>query len=302
MEGCAHFEELISQSLDEPLSSQDQQALEAHLAQCPHCRTLAQQLEQLHEELSTLEDIEPPAELVAGVMERIRAEQRPKVIPLWRRPQIRALAGMAACAAICVGLWGAHVSGEINSSVADTAPMSLENLGPAIPIPDSTENEPQEAYDGLMLRCMPEEPAVCALPEDDAALLDLEPDCYNFENAQYIRVAYGISSEAPSAQILGSADSLSAFLAQFPGDDLSALSDAYGPEFFQTGRLLAVVVEEPSGSIRHEIDPQGLKWDQVTILRQIPEVCTDDTAAWLILAEVDSIFEDSQEFKVAFIQ
>ena len=34
-----------------------------------------------------------------------QTQSKPKVIPLWRRPQVRALAGLAACALLCIGIY-----------------------------------------------------------------------------------------------------------------------------------------------------------------------------------------------------
>ena len=67
---------------------------------------------------------------------------------------------------------------------------------------------------------------------------------------------------------------------------------------FEAGRLLAVVVTEPSGSIRHQITQ--LTRGQV-IIEQTSPYCTDDLAAWLILAEVDSTFQDGSELEVTVI-
>jgi len=132
------------------------------------------------------------------------------------------------------------------------------------------------------------------------ALTRTEPDHYSFSNDQYLRVTYGSTPAAPAARIIGSAQSLSDFLAQFPENDLSALTESYPETFFRTGRLLTVLVEEPSGSNRHKLQEQGLLADSVTVIRQIPEVGTCDMAAWLILAEVDDSFSDGDLLAVSF--
>lgn len=68
-------------------------------------------------------------------MERVREESAPaKVVPLWRRPQWRAAAGLAACAVICVGLYygadrsGAGTAGSL-AAVPDPAQWSEESAG-----------------------------------------------------------------------------------------------------------------------------------------------------------------------------
>lgn len=132
------------------------------------------------------------------------------------------------------------------------------------------------------------------------SLTDTEPDHYAFSNDQYLRVCYGSTPAAPTARIIASAQSLADFLAQFPQDDLSALTESYPEAFFRAGRLLAVVVEEPSGSNRHKLQEQGLLADSVTVIRQIPEAGDCDMAAWLILAEVGDSFSDGDLLAVTF--
>lgn len=107
MISCERAWELLSQQLDEPISPQEQEELEAHLAACPACRKDQEELEQLDRALRDLGDIPAPADFTAQVMAQVRAEPRqsPKVLPLWRRPQVRALAGLAACALLCIGIY-----------------------------------------------------------------------------------------------------------------------------------------------------------------------------------------------------
>jgi len=132
------------------------------------------------------------------------------------------------------------------------------------------------------------------------SLVNPEPEHYSFSNDQYLRVCYGNTPATPTARIIGSTQSLADFLTQFPQDDLSALTEAYPEAFFRTGRLLAVVVEEPSGSNRHKLESQGLQSDSVTVIRQIPQAGDCAMAAWLILAEVGEIFSDGDVMAVIF--
>lgn len=127
-----------------------------------------------------------------------------------------------------------------------------------------------------------------------------EPVYYEFRNDQYLWVSYGHTPE-PGARIIGSAQSLDGFLAQFSWFDPSEVQNQYDEAYFETGRLLAVVVEEPSGSIRHQISPQGLRRDEVEIVRVVPSVRTCDMAAWLILAEVDTMFDDGDELALTVV-
>lgn len=103
---CERAWELLSQQLDEPLSPQEKQELEEHLAACPSCRKDKEELEQLDQALRNLGEIQAPTDFTQRVMAQVQQTQsKPKVIPLWRRPQVRALAGLAACALLCIGIY-----------------------------------------------------------------------------------------------------------------------------------------------------------------------------------------------------
>lgn len=103
---CDRYWELISAQLDGGLAPEEAEELEAHLAACPACRAEQSRLAAIQIAFGDLEEVEAPEGFAQGVMERIRAEEK-KVIPLFRRPQFRALAGLAACAVLVVGLYGA---------------------------------------------------------------------------------------------------------------------------------------------------------------------------------------------------
>ena len=81
-----------------------------HQACCPSCRDLFEELKELRAGFETLPEPDPPEGFAQSVLDRIRAEARPKVIPLFKRPQVRALAGLAACLVLVVGLYGASHS------------------------------------------------------------------------------------------------------------------------------------------------------------------------------------------------
>ena len=104
---CDRYLELFALRLDGPLAEEEEQELEEHLRRCPDCRAAGAQLAALRAGFGELEDIPAPEGFAQGVMERIRAEERPKVTPLFKRPQVRALAGLAACLVLVVGLYGA---------------------------------------------------------------------------------------------------------------------------------------------------------------------------------------------------
>lgn len=128
MDGCETMEVWLSLRLDGMLEPEEERELEAHLAVCPRCRALAQELEAVHTVFPQLEDCSAPEGFAQGVMERIGAlEQKPKVVPLFRRPQVRALAGLAACAVLCIGLYrGGMLNQGVDSLEVESAGASLD--------------------------------------------------------------------------------------------------------------------------------------------------------------------------------
>ena len=81
-----------------------------HQACCPSCRDLFEELKELRAGFEALPEPDPPEGFAQSVLDRIREEARPKVIPLFKRPQVRALAGLAACLVLAAGLYGASHS------------------------------------------------------------------------------------------------------------------------------------------------------------------------------------------------
>ena len=126
---CEQMTLLMSAWLDGELSEVEERQMKEHLEQCPECRELMEQLQALHTSFSDLEEIPAPEGFADSVMERIARESKPKVVPLFKRPQIRALGALAACAALFVGFGSIRMGGSAKSEAA--APMA-----PA-PMPES---------------------------------------------------------------------------------------------------------------------------------------------------------------------
>ena len=103
---CDRYVALLSARLEADLDGEEERELEAHLLVCPGCRAAGAQLAALQGAFPELEEMEVPEGFTQGVMDRIREEARPKVIPLFKRPQVRALAGLAACLVLVAGLYG----------------------------------------------------------------------------------------------------------------------------------------------------------------------------------------------------
>jgi len=163
-----------------------------------------------------------------------------------RRRFVRRLSALAACLVLCVGVL----------RVADATYSEHTRRNKADP------NLPSVA------RHMP-----AAMSEE-----------LSFTNQRRLRLSAMSTSFAPTADLLGNAETLSRFITRFPYDDFSAVAQTYDEEYFRTHRLLAVVIFEPSSSITHTIS--RLTEASVTILRDVPEAGDSDIAPWLILAEV----------------
>ena len=127
---CEQMTLLMSAWLDGELSEMEERQMKEHLEQCPECRELMEQLQALHTSFSDLEEIPAPEGFADSVMERIARESKPKVIPLFKRPQIRALGALAACAALFVGFGSIRMGGSAKSEAA--APMAPP-LCPSLP-------------------------------------------------------------------------------------------------------------------------------------------------------------------------
>ena len=122
---------------------------------------------------------------------------------------------------------------------------------------------------------------------------------------QYIRTDGGNeSSQYPSYVIIHSRDELKQYYdnnkqiydlehhEQVYSDTTIGFLDAieqYDDAFFADRDLIILVLEEGSGSIRHEVNGIRPYYDntwQLTVRRITPEVCTDDMALWHLLIEV----------------
>lgn len=101
--------ELISAALDGALSPAQQEKLEAHLASCPECKALHEELAAVHAALSDLPPVEVPADLTDRIMAAVAAEQvLPFAPPEKKKPSLhwqRWLASAAVLAVVVMGAW-----------------------------------------------------------------------------------------------------------------------------------------------------------------------------------------------------
>jgi len=117
MEANALHDLTAAYALD-ALDSEDARAYEAHLARCERCR---EELAELSDAAGALaygtEAPMPPPELRARILQEA-ARERPNVVPLrprWVKP-LAAIAAVAACTAIGLGIWAATLSSRLDRS------------------------------------------------------------------------------------------------------------------------------------------------------------------------------------------
>lgn len=159
MAHCDESIELISAALDGALSPEEQARLEAHLAQCPDCKALYEDLSMIHQSLLDLPPVEVPEGLTGRIMDAVAAEAaRPKVVPLpqpkrsarpWQRWAVTA-------AAVAVVILGARTM-QTNKS----ADESIIAPAQALPSPLASAESGLRTYSGEN-----------TVPEPDAAGLD----------------------------------------------------------------------------------------------------------------------------------
>ena len=313
---CTKYNELMSAVLDGECTAEERRALDSHLAVCPECAALFEILSANAKATREL-DCEMPAGLKERILNNLPQQEQPKKqskVIHWKR-------WIPVAAAACLVLVVSLV--PFTSRSGDAAP-EMANADPASSsyvydyskagatdgshsygvVPDPGECAPADA---------PGAPSADPAPDVSEEPMPAEPAHYRMGNQQVIRVHYG-ATPAPGAQIVGSVESLKEYLSGFdslmwdgegntiPIAELEALTANYTEEYFRTHRLLCVVIESGSGSNRYEFAPQGLYRDSVTVLEHIPEVGTCDMAAWLLIAEVDTMFDDGDILEVNFIR
>ena len=147
---CEQMTLLISAWLDGETTGQEEKELLEHLEQCADCRALLEQLQTLRASFSELEEIPAPEGFAERVMEQVRAESKTKakVVPFFRRPQFRALTGLAACAVLCIGLMSG--TGRKSAEMAASAPAALApDEAPAARAPEGYGLTGSDAENGL---------------------------------------------------------------------------------------------------------------------------------------------------------
>ena len=135
-----YFEQLCSNSIDGTLTDSEREKLEAHLAECPSCAALKEDLEQMRALFA--EEAEPPAGLHESIMQRLEQESKLKVVqpekPVRRMPVFTMVA--AAAVVVLVVLGGGLMpafstvdsAGGANTTAASDGAAAADTAGQAV--------------------------------------------------------------------------------------------------------------------------------------------------------------------------
>lgn len=199
---CERYLDLISARLDGELTAQEEAELSAHLQECPECRAIADDMNNLRSAFSALEEVDAPAELSQSVMSKIKAERGAA-----RRRFVRRISGLAACFVLCFGVlriadatYSEHTRHTADPNLPSVArhmepqPVALNRLEVySLPVPD-TAVEPfaqmLNSVDGL-------ERFLAQLPQTD---LSAVKDTYHAEFFRTNRLLAAVVQE-PSSSI-----------------------------------------------------------------------------------------------------
>lgn len=223
MQECEAYLELIGGMLDDALTPEEQAKLEAHLAQCPDCRALVQDLQNLSGDLSGLAPV--PEGFADKVMERVSGQEQTapartavpeqKAGKNWRR-RLLPIGALAACCVLVLGV-GRFALGMMRCGGA--APENAYNQTGA----------PAEMAGG-------ESDAVAAdAAQSEAASL---PERIWYQGGQYLS-ADTVTEELPEGAV---------FVGQVPEEEGTPSGLAGCPLYMNPEQPDAVYVEQPDGS------------------------------------------------------
>ena len=116
---------MLSPYLDNAVSAGEKAEIEAHLSQCERCRTALFELNQMVGHLKDIQEIEPPPEMAAEIMRRVRNLPQPKPA-LWKRLflPLSIKLPIEAFAILCLCVTGYYLAQTNAPQYPQTAPSS----------------------------------------------------------------------------------------------------------------------------------------------------------------------------------
>lgn len=243
MASCDYYIELLSAGLDGQLTAEQEQELAQHLLECPACRELGPRLVAAHAAFSALEEVPAPEGFTEGVMERVRGqENRQKVVPLFKRPAWKAVAGLAACCVLC---FGAYQSGLLGGQTGLGSAMEYEDAGQFAAIQEQVMTI--EATEG-------------GAPVMDSASVDGQ--------------SAGTYSRAPQNGSAAQEPAVAAELERLPQNSVSVLGEDIQWETDEAGRIFCVVSSAQLLDLLQLAEQEGMRLPEISMDGVAPEsVC-----------------------------
>ena len=145
--------DMILFDLDGTLTDSEKQKLEEHLAECPSCAALKEDLKQMHSMLA-VDETEPPAGLHDSIMERLRQEETVRVVapqkPMRRLPVFTMVAAAAVVVLVVLGgglMPAFSTVGSGSTAAADSASADAGDCTADGGMQDEIEQSVQENAD-----------------------------------------------------------------------------------------------------------------------------------------------------------
>ena len=273
---CEEALERMSAALDGELSPRERAELDAHLAGCPNCAALFAELAGQSAVLRGL-DCEVPADLSRRILAGLPEQQGKRAAVI----RLRRWGALAACL-VLVAVGGAAMRGTF-------APKADSALA-------------RDTAVSYSVSVASDETAVAEFSiEETAEMAEVtaESDISGpaISAVRYLRTDWLDRGES-SARLISSPEEMAELAAEHP--NLAEELPQYSAGFFDSAALIAVVLEENSGSVSHTVEsvlPWGDGWE-IRISRQVPEAGTCDMAGWLILIETDPVFSPGDQLSV----
>ena len=257
---CNDVLEQVSAALDGENSTAQRSALEDHLASCPRCAALYQELAGQSRLLHAL-DCDVPEDLSARILSALPPQTPAKKSSVIR---LRRWGTLAACLVlVCCGAF----------ALSRPAAESKAAMDVAVKINYTDADFPAEFEVGLVT------PAESQAVEAQDASAETVETVSLIRAIRFERIDWA-EELTPSAVLL---------TAEEAADRLSPEAD------LSSARYILVTLTEPSGSVSHTVEDVVLTEYgscEVVIRREVPETGTCDMAAWHIFIEVEPVFPE----------
>ena len=270
---CDQALEAISAALDGELSAKERTLLDAHLADCPTCAALFDELAGQSRLLRQL-DCQVPEDLTARIL-----SQLPEQITPARRFSPRRWQRWGTVAACAVLVFWAGLALPLRES-------NPANLEPMV-------NNTTVGYD------MVGGPSPAQFSADGAATAqEAQPntDSSSFKAGERMAGLLGdvhvlsipdVEIGAPAAQVLTSVQAVDDCLNQYALPERAELLALYPADYFMDAALIAVSLESSSASVSYTVEDLRPTEDgyELMIRQSAPEEQAGGGAAWLLLVE-----------------